>query len=102
LDVLERYEVPVMYIPIVKNERELNRVLNRAIKTVGAELIIESEQSDFNNAEIIKQLKKRDILIWLNAIRLNDTITLTLGSDDDLSFLKNEDEWWGKILDMGH
>ncbi|MFE5320479.1 glycerophosphodiester phosphodiesterase family protein [Paenibacillus sp. NPDC056579] len=101
LDVLEQYDVPVMYIPIVKNARELNQVLARNINTVGVEVIISSEQSDFYNLEIIKDLKKRSLLVWLNAIRLNDSTVLTLGSDDDTALLVNEDEGWGRILDMG-
>ena len=51
--MLEKYDVPVMYIPIVKTKAELEQVLERDINTVGAELIIESENSDFHNKELI-------------------------------------------------
>ncbi|CAG7656500.1 glycerophosphodiester phosphodiesterase family protein [Paenibacillus allorhizosphaerae] len=101
LEMLEQYEVPVMYIPIVKKESELHRVLSRNIHTVAVEVIIGSEQSEFYNLEVVRELKKRNILVWLNAIRLNDKTTLTLGNDDDTSLLKNEDEGWGRLMDMG-
>ncbi|WP_028551599.1 glycerophosphodiester phosphodiesterase family protein [Paenibacillus sp. UNC451MF] len=101
LDFMEQYEIPVMYIPIVKNERELAQVLERNINTVGVEVIISSEKSDFYNLEIIKELKKRNLLVWLNAIRLNDSTILTLGSDDDKALLLSEDDGWGRILDIG-
>ena len=76
LDVLEKFDVPVMYIPIVKTRLELEQVLERDINTVGAEIIIESENSDFHNKELIQELKEKNLLVWLNAIRLNDTTTL--------------------------
>ena len=101
LDVLEKYDVPVMYIPIVKTKAELDQVLERDINTVGAEIIIESESSDFHNKEYIKELKEKNLLVWLNAIRLNDTTTLTLGYDDDAALLESEDLGWGKIVEMG-
>ena len=101
LDVLEKYDVPVMYIPIVKTKAELDQVLERDINTVGAEIIIESESSDFHNKEYIKELKDKNLLVWLNAIRLNDTTTLTLGYDDDTALLESEDLGWGKIVEMG-
>lgn len=101
LDVLEKYDVPVMYIPIVKTRPELEQVLERDINTVGAEVIIESEDSDFHNKELIQQLKEKNLLVWLNAIRLNDTTTLTLGCDDDTALLESEDKGWGKIVEMG-
>ncbi|CAG7615185.1 hypothetical protein PAESOLCIP111_01787 [Paenibacillus solanacearum] len=101
LDTLERYEVPVMYIPIVKKDSELRRVLSRNIHTVAVEVIIGSEQSDFYNLEVIRELKDRNILVWLNAIRLHDKSTLTLGRDDDTSLLVGEDEGWGRLVDMG-
>ena len=34
--------------------------------------------------------------MWLNAIRLNDTTTLTLGCDDDTALLESEDRDGGK------
>lgn len=101
LDTLEQYEIPVMYIPIVYNEQELRKVLERQINTVGAEIIIESEESDFYDLRIIKELKEKNLLIWLNAIRLNDKRVLTAGYDDDISLLEGEDEGWGKIVEMG-
>lgn len=101
LDVLEKYDVPVMYIPIVKTKAELDQALERDINTVGAEIIIESESSDFHNKEYIKELKDKNLLVWLNAIRLNDTTTLTLGYDDDAALLESEDLGWGKIVEMG-
>jgi glycerophosphoryl diester phosphodiesterase len=101
LDELEKYDVPVMYIPIVKTKAELDQVLERDINTVGAEIIIESESSDFHNKEYIKELKDKNLLVWLNAIRLNDTTTLTLGYDDDTALLESEDLGWGKIVEMG-
>jgi glycerophosphoryl diester phosphodiesterase len=101
LDVLEKYDIPVMYIPIVKTKAELEQVLERDINTVGAEIIIESENSDFHNKELIQQLKEKNLLVWLNAIRLNDTTTLTLGCDDDTALLESEDKGWGKIVEMG-
>lgn len=101
LDVLEKYDIPVMYIPIVKTKAELDQVLERDINTVGAEIIIESESSDFHNKEYIKELKDKNLLVWLNAIRLNDTTTLTLGYDDDAALLESEDLGWGKIVEMG-
>ena len=101
LDVLEKYDVPVMYIPIVKTKAELEQVLERDINTVGAEIILESEDSDFHNKELIQQLKEKNLLVWLNAIRLNDKTTLTLGCDDDTALLESEDKGWGKIVEMG-
>lgn len=101
LDVLEQYEIPVMFIPIVKTKAELERVLDRKINTVGVEIIIESENSDFYNQELIQEVKEKNLLVWLNAIRLNDHSILTLGCDDDTALLESEDKGWGRIIEMG-
>ncbi|RYM05198.1 glycerophosphodiester phosphodiesterase family protein [Sporolactobacillus sp. THM7-7] len=100
LDELERLNVPVMYMPIVKRRSELAEVLNRPINTVGAELIMENKESDLNSDPLIQELKERHLLVWLNTIRLDDAETLTLGYDDDRSLLESEEDGWGKILSL--
>lgn len=101
LDELEKYNIPVMYIPIVKTKAELEQVLGRNINTVGVEIIIESENNDFYNKELIREIKEKNLLVWLNAIRLNDHSILTLGCDDDTALLESEDKGWGRIIEMG-
>ncbi|MGD1823203.1 MAG: glycerophosphodiester phosphodiesterase family protein [Pleomorphochaeta sp.] len=101
LDILEQSNSNVMYMPIIKNIKELEIVKRYNINLAAVELIFESLDSDLLNKQIINELHNQSILIWANAITLDNTIVLSGFLDDDISIEKGFDAGWGKLLEYG-
>ena len=102
LSMLDRHPVKYTYMPIVKNMKEIEVVLNyEHINLVGVELIARDTDSDFFQEKTILQLKEKNWLIWLNAIVLDDQNILYAKFDDDQSILKGPDYGWGTLVKKG-
>lgn len=102
LSMLDRHPVKYIYMPIVKNMKEIEVVLNyEHINLVGVELIARDTDSDFFQEKTILQLKEKNWLIWLNAIVLDDQNILYAKFDDDQSILKGPDYGWGTLVKKG-
>ena len=65
------------------------------------EIIAESEESPFFQDETIQKIKEKDLLVWVNAIKLDDDHILFGEFDDDASIIKGPEYGWGKIVEKG-
>ena len=90
-----------MYMPIVKSATDLDLTLQHDLRTIGAELIFSSLDSELITEEYLAGLKSKGIFSWVNAITLNDKIVLSGGLDDRLSVSQGQEKGWGRLLDMG-
>lgn len=102
LNVLDAHQVKYSFIPIIKNLLDIEEMESyKNINMIGMEIIAEDQESPFFRDETIKTIKDKDLLIWINAIRLDDQNILYAGFDDDASIMKGTEHGWQKLVDKG-
>lgn len=102
LDLLDSHPVKYAYIPIIKKSAEIEVVkAYRNINLVGMEIIAEDKESPFFQDETIQRIKEKDLLIWINAIKLDDEHVLFAEFDDDASIIKGPEYGWQKLIEKG-
>lgn len=102
LNVLDAHQVKYSFIPIIKNLSDIEEMESyKNINMIGMEIIAEDQESPFFRDETIKTIKDKDLLIWINAIRLDDQNILYAGFDDDASIMKGTEHGWQKLVDKG-
>ncbi|QGQ48405.1 glycerophosphodiester phosphodiesterase family protein [Metabacillus sediminilitoris] len=102
LNVLDAHQVKYSFIPIIKNLSDIEEMESyKNINMIGMEIIAEDQESPFFRDETIKTIKDKDLLIWINAIRLDDQNILYAGFDDDASIMKGKEHGWQKLVDKG-
>ncbi|MDP4152373.1 MAG: glycerophosphodiester phosphodiesterase family protein [Bacillota bacterium] len=101
LNILSACDVPFMYMPILKKTEDLEVVNNAGVNLVALELVFKTEDNPLVDDTFLLEQKKRGLLIWGNAITLDEFTQLAAGHDDDSSILKNPDEGWGYFVKKG-
>jgi len=101
LKILQDSNSHLMYMPIVDTKEKMDLVMKYQLNLIASELIFRDLHSPLIKEEHMKQLKSKGILTWANAITLDDDIILSAGLDDNRAIIENEDENWGKLIDMG-
>ncbi len=102
LDLLNAHPVKYAYMPIVIEPAEIERVeAYENINLIGMEIIAVSQESPFFQNETIQMIKEKDLLIWINAIKLDDDHFLFADYDDDASIIKGPECGWKKIIEKG-
>lgn len=101
LEMLQELGPTIMYMPIVKTIEDWEVVKAYDINLVAAELIFETLDSPLIKPEFIEALKEDNILTWVNAITLDDTIVLSALLDDNNAIANGYDETWGKLVELG-
>ncbi|MBF6625644.1 glycerophosphodiester phosphodiesterase family protein [Aerococcaceae bacterium zg-BR9] len=98
---LQDSQLEIMYMPIVKDIDDLEKVLSfENINTVALELIFETLESPLLQKEVIDSLHEKGYLLWANALRLNDTTILAAELDDDAA-IEDDGKTWLKLIDLG-
>lgn len=103
LDAFESYPYKFMCMPIFSSKDDLELLEDYPnVNFIGIEVLAESENSWTYGKELTETIhNKYNLLVQLNAIRLNDEISLYAGLDDNLSLLDNPDKGWGKLIEFG-
>ena len=102
LDMLDAHPVKYSYMPIIKKLPEIEEVeAYQNINLVAMEIIAENVESPFFQDETIKGIKDKDLLIWINAIKLDEEIILFAKFDDDASIIKGPEHGWQKLIEKG-
>jgi hypothetical protein len=102
LDLLDTHPVKYAYMPIIKKVSEIDEVEAYAnINLIALELIAGSQESTFFKDETFQWIKEKDLLIWVNAIKLDDDHILFAEFDDDVSIMKGPEYGWQKIIEKG-
>ncbi|MSS77732.1 glycerophosphodiester phosphodiesterase family protein [Anaerococcus sp. AGMB00486] len=103
LDIFEKYQYKFMIMPILRKVDEI-KILEKYsnINLIGIEVIAEDKESETFGREFIEKLKEKfNVLIQINAIKLDKNTDLYAGIDDDISLTNHPDKGWGKLLDWG-
>lgn len=101
LEELESLDSSFMYMPIIDDINQWKMVKNRNINTVAVELVFNNVDSPLVSRSFLEELKENAILLWVNAIMLDDTKILSGNIDDNLSIEDGFDKGWGRLIDMG-
>lgn len=101
LSILESTGKDLMYMPIIDTIEEWEAVKQYDINVAAVELIFDSLMSPLLHGHFLKELKRQNILLWVNAITLNDDIVLSALLDDNHAIAEGYAQAWGKLMDMG-
>lgn len=101
LELLEQTGSPVMYMPIIRTKEGWELAERYQVNTVAVEVIFEHLEDDVVQPEFLADIHKKGILLWVNALTLNDDITLSALLDDNRAIMNGFDTAWGKLLEMG-
>ena len=102
-DIIEEYAPDVQYMVIVKeNAQEVHEeLLRRNINYMGQELLFTTEDSPLCSDAYLAQLRKDNILSWVNSIVYNYRDVLAAGHSDDTALCESMDKGWGWLADKG-
>lgn len=102
LTALAECGTPFPYIPIVSGVEEVERVLAwEGINVIGLEVLASSAEDRLADAGYMAELKQRGLLLWFNAINLENGRPLYRGWDDLASIDRGPDHGWGKLVAQG-
>lgn len=101
LELLEQTGSPVMYMPIIRTKEGWELTERYQVNIVAVEVIFEHLEDGVVQPEFLADIHKKGILLWVNALTLNDDITLSALLDDNRAIMNGFDTAWGKLLDMG-
>lgn len=101
LKELEESGSPVMFMPIIRTEKEWELVQKYDVNVVAVEVIFENLEQPVAQKEFIGKLHEKHILAWVNALTLNDDVTLSALLDDNRAIMNGFDTTWGKLIEMG-
>lgn len=102
LDQLAATDVPFPYVAIVTTKQEVEQVRKRRdINLVGFEVLAHTPSDELANVDYLRSLKDHGLLIWLNALNLENLVPLFLGFDDDTSVFEDPNRGWGRLVEYG-
>ena len=101
MEVLEGLDADYMYMPIIRTPEEAENVCRQRCRTIGMELVFQSEDFPILREESIQKIHAKGWILWANAINLNDTEKLDAGHDDMTSMFKNTEDGWGWLVRSG-
>lgn len=101
LEELEKRGKEIMYMPIIHNKEAYKRAMSYDLNLVAVELIFDSLDNELIKPEYIKELHDKGLMIWVNAITLNDTTILSAYLDDNNAIENGYEDNWGTLIDMG-
>jgi glycerophosphoryl diester phosphodiesterase len=101
LALLEAMAPDMGYMPILNNREGAELTARYKINYCMAELVFRELPSPLVENAFLCELKSRGILIWGNAVNLNESNILAGGKDDRNSITGNPDDNWGWFIDKG-
>lgn len=91
----------IMYMPITRTADILQKIQKFKTRTHIVEVIFHNDTSDIAQPTFIKEMHNQRVLVWVNAITLNEAVILSGGHDDNRSLLGDMNDGWGWLVDQG-
>ena len=99
---VEEVAPDLLYMVIMKNEDKLTEaLLKRKLRYVGVEALFQNEADPICQPEYIQTMRKRNLVMWANAIVYNYKAVLAAGHTDDISIAESEEQGWGWLARRG-
>lgn len=95
IDVLKNQKTKLMFMPIIRNTKSLEKYLDDEINLVAVEILFDNEENELISEEFKNYLKEKNILIWINSIKLDNTQLHNFAANhsDDEALLNNGSAW---------
>lgn len=101
-DIVEALMPDYQYMPILTEKDQAVALLEqRNIRLYGAECVFSTEEAEVVSDAFLKNMKKKGLLLWGNAILYSYQVPLSAGHSDDVSVTGRPDEGWGWLIDRG-
>lgn len=103
LDKLDTAKFKVMYMPIIHRSEQFETLMAYDdINYIGLEVIASESTSELFGKDIVDNIHKdNQVIVQLNAIKLNDRSDLYAGFDDQASLLDSPEDGWGVLQKHG-
>lgn len=102
-EFVKNCKYPMVYMQIVSTLEQAKEALSYGDKVAGFEVLYKTEKDDLCSDAFIDMCKKNGLILWSNAMTLNDVDVLSAGHDDN-SVIENGKEAWkwhfGKRFDI--
>lgn len=95
LAFMEKYEAPILYMAKAFCAQDVENVLARNINTVAFECIYFDMNCDVLEPELQKSWHELGVLLWTNALRLQEDWNRSAWHDDNGAILGDPDDHWG-------
>jgi len=93
----------INYMVIMREQdTETETLLKRGMRYVGAEVLFQTEESEFASEAYAERMNKAGLVVWVNAIVYNHRSVLAAGHNDDVSIVGRMDEGWGWLMHKGY
>ena len=103
LTALEKEGGNLMYMAIIKEAGQYEEVRrHKGINLVAAETNYQSVDNPISSDSFISRLHEDGILVWANALKLEEGKNLAAGWDDDSSIINGPDTGWGILLEKNY
>ena len=99
VEKLADHNIKYPFMGIVKTEKDVETLESiEGLNLVALELIVTKEGDYFDNVEVIKELKEKGYLIWLNSITLHDEAPLFHRFDDNTVIHSMSYDVWDELM----
>ncbi len=100
---MEEEATDINYMVIMRGrDTETEALRRRGMRYVGAEVLFDTEESEFATEAYVERMNKDGLLVWANAIVYDHQDVLAAGHNDDISVVGHMDEGWGWLLNKGY
>lgn len=101
LNHLSKIAPTLNFMAIIKTQTCLDILdeYKHKINLIGLEIIFEELTSPLISDHFINQCHDDNLLLWVNALNVNDDTILAGGLDDDTSILVSKNKGWGQLID---
>ncbi len=101
LTALQEIAPDIMYMPVIRSAEELAIVRQYNVNLIGVEILFGMDEHALASEAFITQCHADNLLLWVNAITLDDDTLLCARHDDNVSLLNNRELGWGWLIDRG-
>lgn len=99
---VEKFAGDLMYMTVVSEQDDCSeKLLERNINYIGAEVLFSSDASPVVSNEYIKNMHAAGLSVWGNSIVYNERANISAGHTDDAALTESMDAGWGWFRDRG-
>lgn len=102
-EFVKNCKYPMVYMQIISTLEHAEEAIKQCDKIAGFEVLYKTEASELCGDAFIDMCKSRELILWSNAMQLNDVDVLAAGHDDNSVIENGKEEWkwhFGKRFDI--
>ena len=102
-EFVKNCKYPMIFMQIISTLEQAKLALSYGDKVAGFEVLYKTEEAELCSDPFIEMCKDKGLILWSNAMRLNDVDILAAGHDDNSVIEDGKEEWkwhFGKNFDI--